>query len=56
MSSGDIQLSTACGYESKLAEANVIVDFEKRKSLIRDQLKQIATEQSATIVHRGVLA
>jgi len=50
MSSGDIQLSTACGYESKLAEANVIVDFEKRKSLIRDQLKQIATEQSATIV------
>ena len=50
MSSGDIQLSTACGYESKLAEANVIVDFEKRKSLIRDQLKQIADEQSATIV------
>jgi glycyl-tRNA synthetase beta chain len=50
MSSGDILLDTAVDYEEKLAGANVVVDFEKRKSLIREQLKQIAMDQSAKMV------
>lgn len=50
MSSGDIEITSAVDYESKLQTEHVIVDFEQRKSVIREQLGVIAADQSACVV------
>ncbi|MFT5209576.1 MAG: glycyl-tRNA synthetase beta chain [Flavobacterium sp.] len=50
MSEGLIDIANAASYKETLLSKKVIVDFEERKSVISNQLAEIAREEKATIV------
>ncbi|MGX5915282.1 glycine--tRNA ligase subunit beta [Aliidiomarina sp. Khilg15.8] len=45
-----IQIESAARYVEQLAEAHVLVDFEQRKSVIRERIEELAEDENATPV------
>ena len=45
-----VTISSASSYVEAMAEAHVLVDFEQRKAMIREQIEELAEQENATPV------